>query len=416
MLKAIHKDSGKLISSFKLIKDLSWAGRSKEKFIAPSYEIGNWIELKKKGITEVEVIYVNPYFKNDEKEYVSGHFRIKTEGAVENICNESEEHKLAKEILYQRILDDEIKIINFDNKKISFFADIEDISIEERVGRKKADVLVDFKEIHPVLGRGISFEVQISPQNEKKTFERTYSRSAQGYSIVWLWGDELQDFNNFVEVIPFTEAIELHKRSIEKSSAFFLGDISQKADVKTYEIKKEIQNELEKMSVEFSKKNQELKHNLEMVLSQLRSVGDSMIFEKAKEQIEKSDILPKLNSLIDDLGKKYFEEKIKNNLDLSLNKIIEEQVLRSLPKMEIPEKVYQEFTKRIEEELLKLNFEQFTKDNLIACFKCKKCDSLVPINCVLWEHSSDSTFRNPICFKCNSNKKEVKPGDRKGWI
>lgn len=409
MLKAIHKENGKIVSAFQIIKDLSWVGKEREKFIAPTYEIGNLLELKKKGIDEVEVCFVKEHYRNKGKEYVSPHFRIITEGAVENPENESEEHKLAKETIYQKVIENEIILINFNNQKISSFGDILDVSIEKKVGIKQADVLVDFKEHHPVLGRGIAFEVQISPQNEEMTYERSYERSAQGYSIVWIWGHELEETNYRFKVLPFMECLEKHKEQIEKEKKFFLGDLSQKADEKVYEIQNLVEDSLKKLQSKTDERIEEINHFLRSVSSKMQYLSDSLVLEKAKEQIEKANVTEKIKYFTENFAESFIKDRIKDSIERNLGNIINEKIKDNLPRIEVPETVFKKFSEKIEEEISKLNFEGFTKKNLISCFKCSKCDSLTPVVQTYWKDSK------PYCFNC-FGKKEAKGGEKKVYF
>ena len=52
MLKAIHKETEKIVSAVELIRKPEWYGKEKDNFIAPHPEIENWNELKERGIYE----------------------------------------------------------------------------------------------------------------------------------------------------------------------------------------------------------------------------------------------------------------------------------------------------------------------------------------------------------------------------
>lgn len=230
MLEAIHKESGQRVSAFKLYNNLEWINKQKDKFIAEYHEIGNWDEQKKKGLNECEVAFVKAHkrLKGTNKEQsVREHFRIITQGFIENFCNESEEHKLAKIYIYDNY--NLLEIYNFDNKKVQELGEIEDIRIERGVGQKRADVLISFKKWHEIFGRGIAFEIQISPQDKTETTLRSYDRSAQGYSVCWLWSSDLVDFKNKVKVIPYRGALKEYVDTTTFSEELKLGEISKKA-------------------------------------------------------------------------------------------------------------------------------------------------------------------------------------------
>src|SRR3972149_8263941 len=163
-LEAIHKISGKRVSSFKIMNDVEWQGKDKDEFIAPFESIENWEEIWAMGKKEVRLICVHPikrYENTANEEKVSAHFRTE-EGNIARSSSwgESDEHKLAKKYIYENI--DKISLINFEGKLIKDFEVIENIKMEKGIGPKRADVLVDFKKWHPIFGRGIAFEVQFS--------------------------------------------------------------------------------------------------------------------------------------------------------------------------------------------------------------------------------------------------------------
>src|SRR3990172_9147130 len=187
-LEAIHKTSKKRVSAWKIMEDLEWQGKDKDEFIAPEDLIENFEEVLANGKTEVKLIFVH-YFKRyegtEQEENVTSHFRSEDGSLARlNSWGESDEHKLAKKYIY------------------------DNIEIEKGIGLKRADVLVIFKNYHPVLGRGIAFEVQYSSQEEEKIIIRSFDRASYGYSVVWLWSKDLKNFTNSVKVTPYNQALK----------------------------------------------------------------------------------------------------------------------------------------------------------------------------------------------------------------
>ena len=261
-LEAIHKISGKRVSSFKIMNDLEWQGKDKDEFIAPFESIENWEEIWAMGKKEVRLIFVHPFKRyentaNEEK--VSAHFRTE-EGNIARSSSwgESDEHKLAKKYIYENI--DKISLINFEGKLIKDFEVIENIKMEKGIGPKRADVLVDFKKWHPIFGRGIAFEVQFSSQEEEKTIERSYDRASYGYSVVWLWNRELKNFNNFVRIVPYNHALKEYNDQITKKQDLELANIAEKAKRLTAEIRNEIEQRVLNNSLFLDEKNNDLKN------------------------------------------------------------------------------------------------------------------------------------------------------------
>lgn len=213
MIRAIHKESNEIVTSFALTKDFKWKDKEREVFIAPRPEIGNWKELNELGINEVVVSFVKQHKRKygDKEIDVIPHFRIETDKAIENPLNESEEHQLAKEGIYLKILEGGLFINGKDIKEF----EIVDADIEQRLSATKKSVIADvyckFKEPDQILGKGIVFEIQFSYQNQERTEERTYDRVLQGYSVCWLWRGNFVDNHlkdNHLEIVPFSKAVK----------------------------------------------------------------------------------------------------------------------------------------------------------------------------------------------------------------
>ena len=119
---------------------------------------------------------------------------------------------------------------------MSEIGEIKDIRIERGSGKKRADVLVKFKETNSLYGNGIAFEIQISSQTKNETIKRNYDRASYGYSIVWIWSDDLDENKNEYELIPYNEALEEYKIQIKEDINKELWDISKRTDEKINEI------------------------------------------------------------------------------------------------------------------------------------------------------------------------------------
>jgi len=368
MYIAIHKKTKKHISAYQITKSLEWKGREREKFIAPYHEVGNWEELKKKGIKEVKVSFVIRHIRKyrSGKTLVDAHFRIETKGARENLENESEEHKLAKEHIYFKAIENKLilKVKSIGSKKLSELGEIEDIRIEKGVGRKRADVLVKFKE-NKIYGKGIAFEIQISPQSNQETIKRNYDRASYGYSIVWIWSDDLKEDNNEYELIPYNEALEEYKKQIKEEINQELWDISKRA----YEKISEINNEIGKTLNSWNLKREQLKQD---IISSMQTL--SKIYENIKEDTKdriKEEILKNIKGFnFSELSEQYF----KDNLDIKLNSFLEEKnilidnKISTLLNSIIQNKSKEEsFNKEIEDHLDKLiyNYDSKIKNELI---------------------------------------------------
>ena len=344
MFEAIHKLTKKRVSTFKLLNSLEWHGKERDEFIAPYETIENWEELYKEGIIEVKVSFVKAHKRYEgtaQEENVVAHFRIENDKARENLQYESEQHKLAKQYIYDKIED--IIIINYENKRISEIAEIEDIRIEKGVGEKRADVLITFKKSHPTLGKGIAFEVQISPQNEEKTAIRSFDRACYGYSIVWLWSEDLRRFNNFVKVIPFNLALKEYNENSLGGNILELTNIAEKGKVLTEEIKREIMSAVNI--------NEKIKTQIKEEISEFELNS----FRKFKEEITKSLV----NELHNE--KEGFIGACKNAIEYEKNELI-----KRFSEINIEEII----KSRINEIISKINIQGFVIDKARLCPRC----------------------------------------------
>src|SRR3990170_4201686 len=301
-LEAIHKTSKKRVSAWKIMEDLEWQGKDKDEFIAPEDLIENFEEVLANGKTEVKLIFVH-YFKRyegtEQEENVTSHFRSEDGSLARlNSWGESDEHKLAKKYIYDNI--DNISLINFENKKIKDVGEIEDIKIEKGIGSKRADVLVIFKNYHPILGRGIAFEVQYSSQEEEKTIIRSFDRASYGYSIVWLWSKDLKNFTNSVKVTPYNQALKEYNEMTTYLQNNELSNIAEKARRLTSEIRKEIIDAIVKNNIkeynnykksldeEINKLKLDIEQQLKTIVT--NSINNEILNNIISEKINKFDI------------------------------------------------------------------------------------------------------------------------------
>ncbi len=315
MLQAIHKASGKIVSSFMLRNSLEWQGKEKEEYIAPYHEVDNWDQQRVKGINECKVIYVRRhkrYEDTDREEVISEHFRIETDGFIENRENESEEHKFAKKYIYDNW--ENLIVYNFDNKKISELANLKDIRIERGIGQKRVDVLIKFDKWHEILGYGIAFEIQISPQREDKTILRSYDRATYGYSVCWLWSEDLRNFKNNIKIIPYRDALKEYEEITIYEQDKRISDIAQKAKsfteeqrlkiVSIYQMNEKILDQinlakdinLEDFKKYISKATETLSHQLDNEREKLISTWREIINDKIATEIKNLQLKELLES------------------------------------------------------------------------------------------------------------------------
>jgi len=363
-LEAIHKTSKKRVSAWKIMEDLEWQGKDKDEFIAPEDLIENFEEVLANGKTEVKLIFVH-YFKRyegtEQEENVTSHFRSEDGSLARlNSWGESDEHKLAKKYIYDNI--DNISLINFENKKIKDVGEIEDIKIEKGIGLKRADVLVIFKNYHPVLGRGIAFEVQYSSQEEEKIIIRSFDRASYGYSVVWLWSKDLKNFTNSVKVTPYNQALKEYNEMTTYLQNNELSNIAEKARRLTSEIRKEIIDAI---------------------------VKNKIIFEDIRSFYQSEELYARKKELISETIQEITDAK------------------------EINIKEYNNYKKSLDEEInkLKLDIEQQLKTIVTNSINNEILNNIISEKINKFDISELIIKQKRICPSCGSKLHEYKNGD-----
>lgn len=158
-------------------------------------------------INEVRVCFKKQHRRtssNGIEHIVRPHFFISPEASKQGIKSkeESEEHKQAKEIIYQLIQDKTIKFKlsdgnYFDYEKFFDETIFEKIKIKEHVLEftdkiKRIDVFLPFKAYNQYFGHGIAIEIQFSSQTQEEENQRSLNYAVQSYSVCWL---KRKDFN-----------------------------------------------------------------------------------------------------------------------------------------------------------------------------------------------------------------------------
>jgi len=457
MINAIHKESGKLVSVFLLEKDAEWLGREREEFIAPKPEIGNWNVLKEKKISEVKVSYVKAHLREYKsgKTFVGAHFRIECIDAIPNPLNESEEHLLSKEGIYEAILRNEITI---NGEPLSIIGEIEDINIEQKLSPSRnsviADVLVKLKKEHPIYGRGIVFEIQFSHQNKEILSERTYSRVVEGYSVCWLY-DSLFKNNELikkdVEVIPFNKAIKNYQDKIKEEWVGDINNISQIYERKLNEIEFKIKTiehsfddkveqteeflnqyksglykqfdsfkeKINSYSLESSeryernllnvgnKKTYEIEETSKKYLEELNVLKEKIFKKIANDKELKEEIVKRIN--IPEISSQLASEIIEtstNNVVEGLKEIASNQVNTVVNEL-VGNKIsfLKEIKERIDSEIIPEIKEKFGIIETDVFFKCSQCKKMKRVTCA--RITEDGLF----CGTCFFELKDLKSSD-----
>lgn len=203
MDRAIHKETGNIITAFEIVLNSSYQNAYNEKWIAPSDSIQNWDELDKKGIKEIAVHPVkSSNYTNwrGTEIFCSPCFAVYPNSPGKTVF-ESPIHKMLKNWLFNHLKNNDLKLVyttvNKTNKHKNYIQlndlkekiDWNNYDIEVHISslkRLRADILLPFKNKDRLLGNGIDFEIQLKEQEEETRNDRSIKWALGGYSVVWL--------------------------------------------------------------------------------------------------------------------------------------------------------------------------------------------------------------------------------------
>jgi hypothetical protein len=413
MLKAIHKETGKIVWAWALENNATWIGKEKDEFIAPRYMI---YDFKENG--DIKVFFTKSHFRDNSP--VVAHFKHESNREIYDAHSESKEHKLAKEGIYEAICNGDIIIESKPLKDLC--SDIEfEYPISNSKKSKIADVITIFKERHPIYGKGIIFEVQFSNQTKEITGDRTFNRICEGYSVCWLWDGDF-DFNNKIKlnrvnIIPFSKAIEEYQKTIEQNTLSKINDAGLMLDRKishinnTYKI---FQEDLANKSTEvintitdgFRYELEEISASLKNIIASakedIRNEDGINLFVKQTNEDIKKECIQKI------LENHYLDRGIINDLLKQIEKHIiekEEEILKNtIPKIIDGDKLKEIIIER-------LNKINPLNSGIVNCANCKKCNNLFPVKSM--EFEGGWTYCYPCFNSLEYNwKKKYNDGDK----
>jgi len=244
---AINSVTSKYIQALNLELDPSYQFPKEEKWFADPNDIEFYDKEKVEDISKIEVRYRkgNDSVMNWKgTEYsIAPCFFIpnKSELGIE-LIPESKEHKLAKNWIYNKIKNKNLKFIystvsrpwDYDNEiNISELdVDYSKIGIEVVVRNSKtqrADIIIPFKSFHKLFGAGIVIEIQFSKQYDETTNKRNKEWAYKGYSLIWLWKDDFENVSeNFIELKEDKLKIEILDKVLEEAQDKRLDELKQK--------------------------------------------------------------------------------------------------------------------------------------------------------------------------------------------
>lgn len=272
----------------------------------------------KKKINDTDVD-VRPFFKNPKKSE-QGILMIKD--------SESEDHKILKNFIYNYIYknkcklyysynDKEINTINLDKSNFSYID--EEVKIEDSDNYKRADVLLQFKEEHNILGYGIIFEIQLSKQTDDKTEKRTLDRALKGYSTIWLGKDDFYKENNTIFLKEESLLVTPHLNILAKfKDEFFqriddekikLKDLISYSQSNIKDLEQDIKTKVKNIDIDLKNDIYKLINDLENKIYELKDLyehNDS----KIQDLIDKKDLIKKqVKEYEENMNKIYFENE-----------------------------------------------------------------------------------------------------------
>lgn len=246
MNRARNSKTGKIIQAIDLTNDPSYANFKKEIWYADPDLIENANEEKYPNKNKIPVYYrkeCERSNKRGENYIVSPNFALypKTKKYIK-IKNESQTHKKCKDFIYNYLNKQKIKLYYSQNQKEKNYVDLKlfaynKLNTEEiilnGISKQITDVFLPLKKYHPVLGNGIVIEIQLSPQNNEETMERSFNYAAKGYSVIWIFP---KDFTHYDKYEPYKwhkaePFLFLNKQEMEINTCFSLNKQMMKNSV-----------------------------------------------------------------------------------------------------------------------------------------------------------------------------------------
>lgn len=300
-LSVIHVPTDRIVTAFKLENDATWIGKEKEELVATA----NYCEPGKK----IKMIFVKSYTRKDDK-FIHAYFRSapNQSGLLLNMSGESNEHRKAKENIYDGIYSGDILI----NGNAIDKNDIDDIYIEYRnslSGNIIPDIMIKFKKEHIKYGLGIFLEIQLSEQKTEETEIRTYQRVIEGFSGIWLWEKNFDENHNII-----------NKDLKVKSYKQLLIELEEKIENKFINKINRYGNIIDKKLIDFKKDMWDY-YNSNYKVFQIE------INKISKDEINKIEIenekLSELKKLANELNDAFYKTNV-NKLSESINKAVNE--------------------------------------------------------------------------------------------
>lgn len=296
MMFAINKATGEKVNSLRIGLDASYQNLGGDVWLADPDNIENYEEVIS-NIGEIVVVYVSERTftnYNGKRVVCSPHFRVinATELGI-NVVEETKEHKMAKNWIYQQLKEKDLTLWfseirkPFKYKKTINISDFEfdinllgvctEVSVTDRFNRRVADIICPFKKYHHLFGWGIVFEVQFSKQREKTTYDRTVDWALKGFSVCWIFSDDFDKLeentialkNQSLRVDSFSTVLRYNNKEVVKQLKFVVQEQCRLLEQKKKDISEEVRKEIEK--------------SRELILGMVKGYSDELVGKKAVE-------------------------------------------------------------------------------------------------------------------------------------
>tara|TARA_Y100000034_G_scaffold20139_1_gene22927 strand:- start:5843 stop:7135 length:1293 start_codon:yes stop_codon:yes gene_type:complete len=389
MDQAINRVTNNIVNAFEVYKNGSYQNLSKGGWIAPTDKITNWEYLESLGIKKELVHYVKEAeFKNKSGKNIirAPHFSLYPNSPAETARGESPEHKKVKDWLFGRLKNDDLNIMYSEGTKPFRFKNtikLSELPIdwnnyqipEETIKAYKklrADVLLPFSKKHDLLGHGIIFEIQLSKQSSKKTYDRTIDRALQGYSVCWInrkdYDEEDDNIflkDNFVKVQAFSSLIKYQGKLFIRNLKETVEDQCRYLDLKKNEAKKYCEGFIEKLEREKEKNIINIKKIINGYFIHKTNELSNNLNEKIVDKIQKDFYKKNINEI---------EPLIKESLFEFANDIIGEDIIKEasskIDTTELLNKLESEIRKEVEPRLQAYEFWRQLISNPPTCNQC----------------------------------------------
>jgi len=313
MDSAINITTNEIVSAFQMHKDGSYQNLRKGEWIMPQDSVYNYENIGEKDLYIHWVTHKEYRNKRGTHVWVSPHF-AKYPGSKAETIQESKEHRALKDWLFTKMKKDDLKFVySKGSKKHKFenYIKLSELDIDWNKygieiytkGYKAliADILLQFKNKHPLLGKGIFIEIQLSDQSKEETYDRSFSRAIQGYSTAWLFEEDFLIDEEFKNIQLKEDKIKLFSFSSELkySGKKFVQDLKRTIESQCRYIDEKVKNSGNNINYFTEQGIKKVGEKGEELINKIKNLEDNPFKFLAEEY--KKDITTKAREMIKEL-------------------------------------------------------------------------------------------------------------------